>query len=116
MFRNFRISYGPRDWGAVLAALEAEDEENPVAAAVRPLYEEDMAERQKPDEIRVFKEIDGIALEAHIFYPPGHEQSDGNSAYVFFHGGGWAIGAPEMLVADHELGSACRRAKRDRVT
>ncbi len=113
MFRNFRISYGPRDWGRALIALEKDDPDNPVAAAVRPLYEQDMARREEPDEIRVFKEVDGVSLEAHIFYPadlePGDlgqgdlEPGDRPSAYLFFHGGGWAIGTPEWGYA------ACER-------
>ena len=103
MFRNFRISYGPRDWGRALLALEADDPDNAVAAAVRPLYERDMARREEPDEIRVFRTVDGVELEAHIFHPEDLEPTDRRSAYLFFHGGGWAIGTPEWGYA------ACER-------
>ena len=100
MFRNFRISYGPADWGPALASLTERDPGNPVALAVQPLYEQDMARRDEPDEIRIYRRVDGIELEAHLFYPEGLAPGGGapedrRSAYLFFHGGGWASGTPE---------------------
>jgi len=94
MFRNYRISYGPKDWGRVLAQLEAVDADNPVARHYRKLLDKDMARRNMPDEIRAYKTVDGVTLEAHIFYPEV-KTSQKPAAYLFFHGGGWSIGTPE---------------------
>ena len=100
MFRTFRTSYGPRDWGPVLSLLDQSGVDNRVVAAVKPLYEQDLAQREEPDEIRVFREVDGVSLEAHIFYPRGSRQGENRPAYLFFHGGGWAIGTPEWGYAN----------------
>ena len=45
--------------------------------------------------VEIYKTIDGIQLEAHIFFPPDHKQSEMHPAFVFFHGGGWFEGEPE---------------------
>ena len=100
MFRNFMISYGPRDWGRVLERLEADQPGHPVAVEYRPRLEKAMAKREAPDEIRTFKRIGNVALEVHIFYPDGMDEGDERPAYVFFHGGGWEIGTPEWGYAN----------------
>ncbi|MCH9661874.1 MAG: alpha/beta hydrolase, partial [Bacteroidetes bacterium] len=51
--------------------------------------------RTEPNTIKVYKTIGNIELEAHIFYPEDFKVEDKRPAYLFFHGGGWAIGIPE---------------------
>ena len=58
-------------------------------------FKKGMERRQEPDEIKIFKQMGNVALEAHIFYPEGFKVGDERPAYLFFHGGGWAIGIPE---------------------
>lgn len=95
MFQTFRTSYGPKDWGIVFKQLIKDAPDHPVIKQYQPLYEQDMAIRDQPDEIRVFKKVNGVSLEAHLFYPKGFQENNAHSAYLFFHGGGWAIGTPE---------------------
>ena len=45
--------------------------------------------------VEVYKITDDAQLEAHIFLPPGHAETDARPAFVFFHGGGWSEGQPE---------------------
>ncbi len=51
--------------------------------------------RTEPSTIKIYKTIGNIELEAHIFYPEDFKEGDKRPGYVFFHGGGWAIGTPE---------------------
>lgn len=54
----------------------------PTTTGVGPIFE-------------VYKVTDTAELEAHIFLPPGHAQTDARPAFIFFHGGGWSSGQPE---------------------
>ncbi len=58
-------------------------------------FQKGMERRKKPSTIKVYKKIGNIELEAHIFYPEDFKEGDQRAAYLFFHGGGWAIGIPE---------------------
>ena len=102
MFELYEGNYGARDWGAVVELLEQDQPGHPLALRFRPVLDAAMAEREKADQIRVFKTVDGHALEAHVFVPETNAQGDRHSAYLFFHGGGWAIGAPEWGYANCE--------------
>lgn len=102
MFRHFRVNYGPADWGPVLRSLEGDDPEHPLLTTVKRQYDQDMADRQRPDAIENYRVIDGADLEAHIFYPTNHQPSDRRAAYLAFHGGGWAIGTPEWSYSGAE--------------
>lgn len=51
--------------------------------------------RKEPSTIKIYKTIGNIELEAHIFYPEDFKEGDQRPAYLFLHGGGWAIGIPE---------------------
>lgn len=48
----------------------------------------------EPDQIRVYKEIEGISLQAHIFNAEGANDAGGSAALVFLHGGGLRRGSP----------------------
>ncbi len=58
-------------------------------------YQAGTERRKEPSTIKIYKTIGNIELEAHIFYPEDFKEGDQRSAYLFFHGGGWAIGIPE---------------------
>ncbi|MFW5832263.1 MAG: alpha/beta hydrolase, partial [Prolixibacteraceae bacterium] len=62
-------------------------------------------------EKKVYKVIDGRELEVDVFYNENTKQSGMNPAIAFFHGGGWAFGAPS------EFFGACERyAKKGFIT
>jgi acetyl esterase/lipase len=63
-------------------------------------YEKGVERRKEPSEIKIYKQIGDIELEAHIFYPEDYKESDKRPAYVFFHGGGWETGIPEWGYAN----------------
>jgi acetyl esterase len=42
----------------------------------------------------IYKTVDTFKLKADIFYTSQSFEKDGNTAIVFFHGGGWAYGTP----------------------
>jgi acetyl esterase len=48
----------------------------------------------EPDQILTYKEVEGIALQAHIFNPEGTSDARGSAALVFLHGGGLRQGSP----------------------
>jgi acetyl esterase/lipase len=51
-------------------------------------------ELPEPTEKRVYKEVDGKALEIWIWKPADWKKEDRRSAVVFYHGGGWKGGSP----------------------
>jgi len=55
----------------------------------------------------VYKQIDGVELELHLFEPAGHKANDARPGVVFFFGGGWQGGA-----ATHFYPQATHLAKR----
>lgn len=55
-------------------------------------------EQAKGHTIKVYKKIDNIALDEHIYFPPDLKQGDKRAAIVFFHGGGWSYGKPEWCM------------------
>ncbi len=54
-------------------------------------------------EERVYKEVGGIKLVAHIFSSGDTQKNKRNPAIAFFHGGGWVFGSPS------EFFGACER-------
>lgn len=62
---------------------------------IKDAYKMGHNRRNETSEIKVYKTVDGITLNAHIFYPENHDKSKVKPAHLFFHGGGWAIGLPE---------------------
>ena len=59
----------------------------------------DAAAHIKPDRIIPYKTVDGFALSVSIFNPPGHTVATPKPGIVFFHGGGFNIGAPSNFYA-----------------
>jgi acetyl esterase/lipase len=51
----------------------------------------------QPDEMPVYKQVDGADLRLHIFYPADHAATDKRTCVVFFFGGGWVGGRPQQF-------------------
>ncbi len=45
----------------------------------------------------VYRTIDKIDLQIHVFEPKGHKPADRRPAIVFFFGGGWVGGSPSQF-------------------
>ena len=48
--------------------------------------------------VEVYREVNGIKLNAYIFTPPDHRASDRRPAVLFFFGGGWKGGSPGQFL------------------
>jgi acetyl esterase/lipase len=59
----------------------------------------DAAAHIKPDRIATYKTVGTVTLGISIFNPPGHLPASPKPAIVFFHGGGFNIGAPSNFYA-----------------
>lgn len=88
-------NYGVAYLGDVMSDFQESCQDRFLKDQVLEVYEKGKKRREQPSEIKVYKTIGDIELEAHIFYPENHKKGDQTPAYVFFHGGGWAVGIPE---------------------
>lgn len=61
--------------------------------------EVDAAAHIKPDRIVPYKTVGQVTLSVSIFNPPGHDPKKPVPGIVFFHGGGFNIGAPSNFYA-----------------
>ena len=77
---------------APLAALQAADDlpEPPVSWKYPP--------EMPGASVEVYREVNGVKLNAYIFTPPGHRASDHRTAVLFFFGGGWKGGSPGQFL------------------
>lgn len=50
---------------------------------------------QEQCEIRVYKTVDDVTLDAYIYMPSDLKEGEKRPAVAFFHGGGWECGKPE---------------------
>ncbi len=89
------IECGINNVGNQLTRFKEDCKNDSLKKEVVQLYEKQLERRKLPSEIRVFKKIDNVELEAHIFYPDGFKKSDERPLYIFFHGGSWNEGNPE---------------------
>jgi len=48
--------------------------------------------------VEVYRDVNGIKLNAYIFTPPNHQVSDHRPAVLFFFGGGWKGGTPGQFL------------------
>ena len=76
---------------ATKAAVGAGEEVDATAA--------DAAAHIKPDRIVPYKTIGAVTLSVSIFNPPGHSPATPKPGIVFFHGGGFNVGAPSNFYA-----------------
>ncbi len=49
-----------------------------------------------PDAAHVYRELESVALEVHVFDPPG-KRLPARAAVLFFHGGSWTRGGPQRF-------------------
>jgi acetyl esterase/lipase len=77
---------------ASLAALHAADDlpEPPVSWKYPP--------EMPGASVEVYREVNGVKLNAYIFTPPNHRASDHRPAVLFFFGGGWKGGSPGQFL------------------
>jgi acetyl esterase len=77
---------------APLAALHAADDlpEPPVSWKYPP--------EMPGASVEVYREVNGVKLNAYIFTPPNHRASDHRPAVLFFFGGGWKGGSPGQFL------------------
>ncbi|UCF05393.1 MAG: alpha/beta hydrolase [bacterium] len=61
---------------------------------IEKMYEADRKIRDKC-EVRIFKTVDDVTLDAFIYRPEGSKPGERRTALAFFHGGGWGLGKPE---------------------
>ena len=87
------------------AALSAQPATRPAAKAATGAGEEvdaaaaDAAAHIQPDRIAPYKTIGAVTLSVSIFNPPGHAAATPKPGIVFFHGGGFNVGAPSNFYA-----------------
>jgi len=62
---------------------------------IKSIYKMGHDRRKEASEIKPYRNVNGIELNAHIFYPENHDPNEKKPVHVFFHGGGWAVGLPE---------------------
>lgn len=48
--------------------------------------------------VEVYREVNGVKLNAYVFTPPGHRTTDRRPAVLFFFGGGWKGGSPGQFL------------------
>jgi acetyl esterase/lipase len=94
-FGDYLGNYGTTGLEGILTAFKNECIDNDLKEKVLELYNKKLQERKEPSEIKIYKRIGDIELEAHIFYPAGFKKEDKRPAFLFFHGGGWSTGMPE---------------------
>jgi acetyl esterase/lipase len=56
----------------------------------------------KPDKILVYKTLEDVQLGLSLFHPPQHSTDNPKPAIVFFHGGGFNVGAPSNFYAQSQ--------------
>ncbi len=87
------------------SALLAQPAARPKAKAATGAGEEvdaaaaDAAAHIKPDRIVPYKTVGAVTLTVSIFDPPGHTATAPKPGIVFFHGGGFNVGAPSNFYA-----------------
>ncbi len=83
---------GVKGIDSLLAAFRAECADSGQVRAVEALFEKE-ARYREGHAVEIYKSVDGVDLEAHVFVPEGHVASDRRPAFVWFHGAGWIRGA-----------------------
>ncbi len=94
-FKNCNKYYSTKHWKTIYDDFVQVSKNDDLVDVVSKAYKTATALRQEPEEVRVYKTVGNIQLDAHIFYPDGHKNDNTNAAYLFFHGGGWSLGLPE---------------------
>lgn len=94
-FKKALEEYSAKDLAKSFNLFEKDCIDEAIKTQVRTLFNKSVEQRKNPSEIKIYKQVGSIGLEAHIFNPKDFNKADSRSAYIFFHGGSWAIGMPE---------------------
>jgi acetyl esterase/lipase len=94
-FQKAFENYSAKDLSKSFQQFQNDCKSESIKNAVTSLYKKSIAQRKAPNEIKIYKRIGDIELEAHIFYPENFNKAEQHAAYIFFHGGSWATGMPE---------------------
>ncbi len=103
---TYRVEAFDYAFGKVLEDVKNQE----YVSEIKESYKMGKDKRDDASEIKAYKTVNGITLNAHIFYPENHDKSKAKPAHLFFHGGGWAIGLPEW-----SYGSCKRSTEEGRV-
>ncbi len=94
-FKICTINYSSKNWKGILSDFEKDTKNKKLVSKIKKQYQKSNDLRKEPNEIRTYKIVDGIELDAHIFYPKEHQKGNRRPAYLYFHGGGWSLGMAE---------------------
>ncbi|WP_109098513.1 alpha/beta hydrolase [Aquimarina sp. AU58] len=89
-------NYSSKNWKGILNDFEKDSKNKKLISKIKNQYQKSNDLRKKPNEIKTYKIVDGIELDAHVFYPKEHQKRNhSRPAYLYFHGGGWSLGMAE---------------------
>jgi acetyl esterase/lipase len=94
-FQKAIEEYSAKDLTKSFNLFEKDCKDEAIKIQVRALYNKSFEQRKIPSEIRIYKQLGSVGLEAYIFNPKDFNKTDRRSACIFFHGGSWATGMPE---------------------
>lgn len=94
-FKICTINYSSKNWKGILNDFEKDTKNKKLVSKIKKQYQKSKDLRKEPNEIRTYKIVDGIELDAHVFYPKEHQKENRKPAYLYFHGGGWSLGMAE---------------------
>ncbi len=94
-FKICNINYSSKNWKGILNDFEKYSKNEKLISKIKKQYQKSNDLRKEPNEIITYKVVDGIELDAHIFYPKEHQKGNNTPAYLYFHGGGWSLGMAE---------------------
>lgn len=83
----------------IFAALAASPGASAQTGAEADAAAADAAAHIKPDRLVTYKTVGTVTLQISVFNPPGHTAEKPVAGIVFFHGGGFNIGAPSNFYA-----------------
>lgn len=93
--KTYLNDYGTRGLENMLTNFKNDCKNETQKNEVLQFYNQILKQRQSSSEIKIFRKIGDVDLEAHIFYPEDFNKSDHRPCYIYFHGGSWRTGMPE---------------------
>ncbi len=94
-FKICNTNYSSKNWSVILNDFEKDSKNKKLLSKIKRDYQKSVDLRKQPNEIKTYKRVGDVELEAHIFYPKDHQKGNHRSAYLYFHGGGWSLGMAE---------------------